>query len=114
MLWRFEFFVEGKHLERVMEAINGVALNFQPPRPVGNAVVKQGKIKAETPAISMKDLVLNDIKAMPPNTVFGTAEIKAIIRKHGGADTSYAHFVMVITEAKIATRRGRGQFVTAK
>ncbi len=111
-LWRFEFMVDGKHLERVMEAINGVALNFQAPQPVGNAVVKKGKVAAASTAVSYKDLVLNDIKAMPTNTVFTSQEVKALIRKHGAADSAYNHYIMAILDAGAAVRRGRGHFVT--
>jgi hypothetical protein len=114
MLWKFDFIVEGKHLERVMESISGVALNFQPPQPVGNAVVKKGKIKAESSATSIKDLVLNDFKERAPNTVFGSADVKNSITKHGGTDSAYNHYVKSLLEEGIINRRGRGQFVTTK
>jgi hypothetical protein len=111
-LWKFDFVVDGKNLEKVMESISGYALNFQPPQKIGNAVVKQGKVKAASSATTIKDLVINDIKAMPPNTVFGSTNVKEIIGKHGGAESGYAHYIIAILEAGAAVRRGRGHFVT--
>jgi hypothetical protein len=113
-LWRFEFMVEGKHLERVMESISGVALNMKPPQPVGNAVVKKGKVKAESSASSYKDLVLKDFRDLAPNSVFDAIAVKASIAKHGGSESAYNHYIRAILEEKIATRRSRGTFVTTK
>jgi hypothetical protein len=111
-LWKFDFVVDGKNLERVMESLTGIALDFQPPRRIGNAVVQQGKIKAASSATTIKELVINDIKAMPPNTVFGSNNVKEIIKRHNGAESGYAHYIIAILEAGAATRRGRGHFVT--
>ena len=111
-LWKFDFVVDGKHLEKVLESLTGVALDLQPPQKIGNAVVRQGKVKAASSATSIKDLVLNDIKAMPSNTVFGSTNVKDLVTKHGGAESGYAHYILAILKAGIAVRRGRGHFVT--
>lgn len=113
-LWRFEFYVEGpKNLEHVLESISEIALNMQPPQLVGNAEIKRGKIKAVNPGAtgSYKEKVLTWARDLSPHTVFSSQEVKDQINKSGGSDTAYNHYIMAILDEKIATRRGRGQFV---
>lgn len=52
MLWKIDFFVEGKDLEKVFSAVAGYALNMQPPRPVENAGIQLAKGKKQIVAVS--------------------------------------------------------------
>lgn len=51
MLWKIDFFVEGKDLEKCLAAAAGFALNMQPPRPVENAGIQLANGKKSIVAI---------------------------------------------------------------
>lgn len=52
MLWKIDFFVDGKDLEKCLAAAAGFALNMQPPRPVENAGIQLAKGKKRVVAVS--------------------------------------------------------------
>jgi hypothetical protein len=57
-----EFFVEGKHLEKLFTALTGIAINMKMPQPVHNATATKGTVKATPEAGKMYELVLVKLK----------------------------------------------------
>ena len=45
MLWKMDFMVEGKDLEKCLAGVEGLALNMQVPRPVTNAILQGKQVK---------------------------------------------------------------------
>lgn len=79
MLWKFDFMVEGKNLEKVMSALAGVALEFQTPMPVSNGVSKSGKVRQQVSGVTNPDRVMNkliDDGVAVPGQYLSTATIK--------------------------------------
>jgi len=109
-----KLFIDDLKLHKVLQALSGLVISMDPPRPVVNAVVKKGKVKQDQPETSMRDRFLQSITKLPLNTVLTSEQIKEIITKIGGQPTGYTYYANLLLESGYATRRGRGQFVTQK
>ncbi len=105
------FLVEDKNLPKVLTALAGLALNLEAPQPVTNAVVKNGKVVAETEGGSIREQLESKISSLPKDTVLTSANFKQLIVSLGGAETSYNHFIAYLKEAKLIKMRSRGTYV---
>lgn len=110
MLFRIAFFVEGKHLEKVLSAVSGVALNMEAPQPVVNATVQKGRVTQASSAVSMKGRLIEVIKQTGKGKTFTTTQLKEAITGLGGTGTSFNHFAVELIKAKVLKRKGRGEF----
>lgn len=118
MLWRFEFYVQGKHLEKVLESVSGIALNMQPPQPVGNAVVEkvkgQKQIKAELPGTTIVAQMITWAASFEPDTVITSGQIQDESGRLGGSKQGGTYYTNALIESGIFKRRSRGMFVRTK
>jgi hypothetical protein len=111
-LWRFEFFVEGKHLEQVLEAVSDVALNMLPPQMVG-PVPQKGKVrKQQAPVIKgIKDKIFNALRGKPLNSSLTAGDFKDLIEELGASGDSYSHFIQAAVKEGLMKSRGRGHYI---
>lgn len=118
MLWRFNFFVQGKHLEKVLEALSGVAINMEPPQLVGNAVVEkvngQKQVKAELPGTSITAQVTAWASAFAHDMVITSSQIQDTVINLGGSQGGNSYYTIRLLKAGIIKRRSRGVFVRTK
>lgn len=118
-LWKFEFFVEGKDLEKALASVSNIALNMQPPQQVTGAEVKQGKVQAAKPRKRVSKEVIGGIMAnvtsairhYPAGTPVSAKDIKKLVSSFGGKPSGYNHYVKDVIDKKILHRRSRGSFV---
>ena len=111
MLWKMGFFVEGKHLEKVLIAVSGIALNMDPPQPVVNARVKNGGVKQVNGGSSIKEHLIAEIAKLAKGSLYTNDNLRADIVKVGGSESSYCHFAKTFIGLKILKRKGRGEYV---
>lgn len=110
MLWRIAFFVEGKHLEKCLAAVTGIALNMEPPKPVINAVVKASKVEPISSTASTKQDHLTEwLKAQKGNELT-TDAIKNKYEELGGSRTSVGGVLTGLIEQKAIKRRKQGLY----
>ena len=91
MIWRIEVFVEGKHLEYVLWALAGKAVEVRTPQPVVNATAKANGVHAKTRGDTMallgtwlKETKLQQVRAK---------DVKVFCEKHGLSVRSYNHVI---------------------
>jgi hypothetical protein len=91
MIWRIEVFVEGKHLEYVLWALAGKAVEVRTPQPVVNATAKANGMHAKTRGDTLallgtwlKETKLKRLRAK---------DIKGFCEKHGLSVKSYNHVI---------------------
>jgi hypothetical protein len=104
-----KMFIEDKNLPKVLYALSGLVLNMEAPQPVVNAVVKKGKVEQASSNASLKSRVLETIATMKKGTEMTSAELKGLITKRRGNETSYNHCYMV-KKAKMIKTKSRGVF----
>lgn len=114
MLWRFAFFVEGKHLEKVMSAIAGIALNMETPRPVSNGTVKQGKVVQKSSGTSQPLRVLEQLKHLnlQKGDKLMAAQIHDAMRGAELAKGNYGSIIARLKDMKyLKTTSTRGEYI---
>lgn len=118
MLWRFEFFVQGKHLETVLASVSGIAVNMQPPQPVANGVVETvrgvKKIKAKHEGTTIVGQVVAWAASLSPDTVISSAQILEKAISLGGSDSGSTYYTNALLDSGALKRRSRGVFVRTK
>ena len=118
MLWRIEYFVEGKNLEKALASVAGIAINMSTPQPVtGAMVVTEGKIKkvkSNTAPVegSYKDQFMAWLKTKQAGSRITSSEMKEhFVNGIGGKKTSFNNVLMnAVIEAGIIKRLERGQY----
>lgn len=122
MLWRIEYFVEGKNLEKALAGAAGIALNMSTPQPVSGAMVtKQGSKKqvkgADAPIEgSYKEQFIEWLKAKDDNERVSSQQMKKYFTDTLGASkNSFNNFLMkAIIDEGYVKRIARGQYVITK
>lgn len=118
MLWRFEFFVQGKHLETVLASVSGIAVNMQPPQPVANGVVETvkgvKKIKAKHEGNTIVGQIISWATSLTPDTVVGTPQIIQKSTELGGTSNGSTYYTDALLKSGVLKRRSRGVFVRTK
>lgn len=108
-MFKIDFMVEDKHLPKAMHALNGLALNLSVV-PVGNVVVKAGKVQQAEPGSSKAAIVAAKVAALSTGATVNGTQIKAFITEVGGEVNGYSYYVKAMTDAgvlkAIANRRG--------
>lgn len=61
MLFKFDFMVEGKNLERALTALAGIAIEMQTPVPVSNGIIKKGVVKQQVAGTNHAERVMNKL-----------------------------------------------------
>lgn len=111
MLWRIAFFVEGRQLEKCLAAVTGMALNMEPPKPVVNAVAKQGKVEATSSASSKKELMANWLRTQKGKEVT-TKLLTNKMAEFGGSPSSVnSGLINAYLDDKLLKRKSRAVYV---
>jgi hypothetical protein len=112
-MFRIEFFVEDKHVAKVLHSLAGVALNLS-TQSVANAVPTKGKkVVAKLSGGSIKDRVI-ELVQKHESTDLSTDELRAIIKEAGGMPISIGTYRNYLVEAKVIKMVSRGYYKILK
>jgi hypothetical protein len=109
-LFKLSFLVEDKNLPKVLHAVAGYALNMETPQPVGNTVVKKGKVKAKANGTSMPDLIAHELQVEMPDSSVTSSHLKKLLVKAGGAETSYNYLIKALVKRRVISSTSRGMY----
>lgn len=110
MLWKFDFMVEGKHLERVLEALAGVALELRGPLPVSNGMVKQGKVKQKVAGTNNTARIVNkltDMGMLVPGSFVTSSAIQLAMDELAIPKTNYSGVMTNLQSQSVLTKTDR-------
>lgn len=118
MLWRIEYFVEGKDLEKALTGAAGIALNMSTPQPVSGAMVitsgRTKQVKSNTTPIdgSFKDRMITWLQTFEQGHRITSKQMrKYFLEELGGNKNSYNHGLMKsLIDAGVLKRISRGQY----
>lgn len=119
MLWRIEYFVEGKNLEKALAGAAGIAINMSTPQPVSGATLvtkgdkKQVKESADrTKDASYKTQFIDWVKSFTAGTRITSTEMREhFIYEIGASKASFNNLLMqTIIDGAIVKRISRGQY----
>jgi len=108
-----KIFVEDKKLAQVLTALAGLVLDPMPaPRPVVNAEVAKGKVKAISPERgSIIGRIAGQVQKMQPGHEFDSASMKELIHAAGGNPNSIGTVRNWLTERKLIKSKERGLYI---
>ena len=105
-----KLFIDDTKLSKVLIALAGLTISMEAPRPVINAVVKRGKIKANSSSSSLRDLYRDKLIADFKDQRVTKLTMNEIVEGLGGAFTSVGKMNSDLVADKILKRIGRGHY----
>lgn len=110
-MFRIVCLVEDKNLHKVLHAVAGLVVNMEPPTPVVNAVIKNGKAVQASTASSKKDMLIEQLKPLRGKQVT-TGEMKKMFVALGGGESSVnSTLTGHLMDEKVLKRKERGVFL---
>lgn len=111
-MFRIAFIVEDKNLPKVLHALQGLALNMEPPQPVVNAAVQKGKVVQASAGTAAWERVWDAVSKFPKGSTITSADIKECIVKVGSQVNSFSYFVKVLKDNNvIANGKKNGSYI---
>lgn len=111
-MFRIVFFVEDKNLPKVLHAVQGMVLNMEPPQPVVNATVKEGKVQAASSGTATWERLWDEVIKCPTGPLITSADLKRLITKVGGQVGSFSYFLKVLKDNNVLkSTKKRGEYV---
>lgn len=116
MLFRMEFFIEGKHLEKVLSAVSNVALNMKPPQPVVNATATKGRTLRQTS--SAPNQMSRIIEKLGPLKKGDKLTAEQLRKGFDAAGVPHGNYSSIITQMKnvkfLKTTAERGNYIVVR
>lgn len=106
-----QMFIEDKKLAKVLTALAGLVFKMEPPRPVVNVAVKNGKLTQASNGSTLKEQVIEELQELGKGTTITMRQLNEIIHKKGGGGNSKSYYVRAILQAKAVKRKSRGEYV---
>lgn len=105
-------FVDDKHLPKVLTAMAGLVISMDVPRPVINAVVKNGKVAQASSTASFKGRLIEYLGTIKGTTIT-TTELKAKFAELGANPNSLnGALTSQLLDEKVLKRKSKGVFFT--
>lgn len=108
-MFRVVFMVEDRNLHKVLHALTGLVVNMEPPQPVTNAVVKNGKVKEVSSGATKKERFFEGVQALKGSAIT-TDDLKKVMASVGGAPTSINGIMAQLFKRKIIKRKSMGHY----
>lgn len=109
-MFRVVFMVEDRNLHKVLHALTGLVVNMEPPQPVTNAVVKNGKVKEASSGGTRKERFFEAVKANQKGSELTTDDLRAAMVAAGGMATSLNGIMAELFKRKIIKRKSMGHY----
>lgn len=106
-----QIFIDDAKLAKVLMLLDGLVYNMAAPRPVTNAVVRNGKVKQDQPH-KPKGVISGKMadKISQRTGLITTDELKLLLADAGGAPTSLNNMTSDFIRDGILERKSRGIF----
>lgn len=104
-----KLFIEDKQLPKVLYAVTGLVYKMEPPRPVVNAVAKNGNLKQASSATSLKDQMFEWASHLKGKQIT-SKDVKEQVKTFGGAESSAYYVTTELIKAKLMKRKANGVF----
>lgn len=104
-------YVDDKHLAKLLTAMAGVVIKMDMPRPVINAMVDKGEIKAISKGGSAKAGVANAIAKFAKGTELPISQIRTMIKDVGGSPDSASYYINSLKNEKVIKLKQRGTWI---
>jgi|ERR1700722_2423951 len=112
MLWKIEYIVEGKHLEKALEAVAGIALNMQPPQPVTNGIVREKTVKQAKESVAQHNQVRERLMqwGKKPGDIIASGVVRNAMQELGFSHNNYSSIITNLKKQNyLTTTERRGQ-----
>src|SRR6266436_8967117 len=94
-------FVDGKNLSKLLRASAGLVVKIDVPRPVINAMIDKGTIKAASPHTGVKDKVIETLRHFSKGTDIPISQLRTIIKDADGASDTPGYYTQMLKNKKI-------------
>lgn len=101
-------FVAGKNLHKLLRASAGLVVKMDVPRPVINAVMEKGAIRAVSNATGIKQKMVELIRQFGKGTEIPSSQIKTLVERAGGAPGGSGYYTQMLKNEKILKLKQRG------
>src|SRR5882672_508139 len=101
-------FVDGKNLSKLLRASAGLVVKMDVPRPVINAVMDKGIIKAASNAKGVKEKVIELVREFAKGTDIPATQFRTIVERAGGSSGGSGYYTQMLKEQKILKLKHRG------
>jgi hypothetical protein len=108
MLFKIDMIVDGRKLEAIYSAVEGLAYNVSAPILIKGAEVKGNKVKeangSEAKGVDFVDKIYKQLKSSATPNDIKVADLKAALKSAGYSPDSYSYLVNRLSERKMVRR----------
>lgn len=101
-------FVDGKNLHKLLRASAGLVVKMDVPRPVINAVMEKGTIKAASPASGVKGRVIELLGKFSKGTDLPISQVRTLVKEAGGSPEGTNYYTQILKKEKLLKMKSRG------
>lgn len=101
-------FVDGKNLHKLLRAGAGLIVKMDLPRPVINAVIDKGTVRAATGARGIKEKFTELVRQFAKGTDLPTSQLRNLMKQAGGSEGGIGYYTQALKNEKVLKLKERG------